>query len=135
MRVHLVVGDLRFIGRFETQAPLSCAWLRGRLPVEGAMRQARWSGEAAWFPLGIDVRLAAENSISRPKPGQILLYAGEASEPELLFPYGECRFAWKGGSLAGNHVITLVEGLTELTALGDAVQFKGARPFRIAEDR
>ena len=70
--------------------------------------------------------------MSSPKPGQILLYAGADSEPEILFPYGFCKFAWKGGELSGNHVITLVEGLDDLNALGESVQQEGAQPFRIA---
>jgi hypothetical protein len=101
------------------------------LPLEGALTQARWSGEAAWYPLGTAVQLAPENATNQPSPGQILLYAGAASEPELLFPYGVCKFAWRGGSLSGNHVITLTEGLDELMALGESVQFQGAQPFRL----
>src|SRR5580698_3265427 len=134
MGLRIVVGNWQFGGRFEAKAPISCGWLRERLPFEGSFTQARWSGEAAWYPLGTELQLAAENSMSDPKPGQILLYAGAASEPEILFPYGVCRFAWKGGALAGNHVITLVEGLDELSAVGEAVQQQGAQPFRIAED-
>lgn len=134
MGVHILVGGLRFIGRFEREAPVSCAWLRDRLPLQGAVTQARWSGEAAWYPLGIDVRLQPENAMNRPKPGQILLYAGAESEPELLFPYGVCKFAWQGGYLSGNHVITLLEGLEHLRALGDAVQLKGAQALRITEE-
>jgi Protein of unknown function (DUF3830) len=126
MALRIVVGDCQFAGRFEANAPISCRWLRGRLPLEGSLTQARWSGEAAWYPLRTDVRLAAENSLSDPKPGQILLYAGAASEPEILFPYGFCKFAWKGGALSGNHVITLIEGLDRLAALGDSLQQRGA---------
>jgi hypothetical protein len=133
MGVQILIGGLRFIGRFEQQAPVSCAWLRDRLPLEGSLSQARWSGEAAWYPLGTQVRLHPENAIAQPEPGQILLYAGAESEPELLFPYGVCRFAWQGGRLSGNHVITLLEGLDDLRALGKSVQFEGAQPFRITE--
>ena len=134
MSLRIVVGNLQFSGRFEAKAPISCGWLRERLPLEGSLTQARWSGEAGGYPLRTEVRLAPENSRSDPEPGQILLYAGVASEPEILFPYGFCRFAWKGGALAGNHVITLVEGLDQLGALGESVQQNGAQPFRIALD-
>ena len=134
MGVHIHVAGLRFIGRFEQQAPVSCAWLRSRLPLQGGVSQARWSGEAAWYPLGTEVRLDPENTLSQPKPGQILLYAGAESEPELLFPYGFCKFAWKGGSLSGNHIITLLEGLDDLRALGESVRFAGTQPFRITEE-
>jgi hypothetical protein len=133
MDIQILVGDLRFTGSFEKEAPISCAWLRDKLPLQGAMRQARWSGEAAWYPLGTEVRLGPENAMSQPKPGQILLYAGAESEPELLFPYGYCKFAWKGGNLSGNHVITLLEGLDDLRTLGESVQSKGAQVFRITQ--
>jgi Protein of unknown function (DUF3830) len=134
MGVRIEAGKFVFRGRFEAGAPISCSWLRERLPLEGRLTQARWSGEAAWFPLGIELRLELENSTSTPKPGQMLLYGGSASEPEILFPYGFCKFAWKGGTLAGNHVITLVEGLNDLGALGEAVQLHGAQAFRIDFD-
>ena len=132
MGIHIAVGNFQFRGRFESRAPISCEWLQSRLPLEGRLTQARWSGEAAWFPLRTEVHLAAENTMNRPKPGQILLYAGADSEPEILFPYGFCKFAWQGGELSGNHVISLIEGLENLRALGESVQQKGAQPFRIS---
>ena len=132
--VRILAGDFRFIGRFESNAPISCGWLQDRLPLEGRLTQARWSGEAAWCPLRTKVQLGPENAMNSPKPGQILLYAGADSEPEILFPYGFCKFAWKGGALSGNHVITLLEGLDNLAALGESVQQMGAQPFRIAPD-
>jgi hypothetical protein len=36
--------------------------------------------------------------------GEILLYAGPISEPEMLIPYGPGAFACRAGALAGNHV-------------------------------
>jgi hypothetical protein len=134
MGVRIVVGNFEFSGYFEASAPLSCAWLQDRLPLEGRLTQARWSGEAAWYPLRTEVRLGPENAMNSPKPGQILLYAGVDSEPEILFPYGFCKFAWKGGALHGNHVITLVEGLENLRALGESVQQSGAQSFRMTLD-
>jgi hypothetical protein len=134
MGVRIVVGSLQFAGMFEANAPISCRWLQERLPLEGRLTQARWSGEAAWYPLRTEVRLVPENALNNPKPGQILLYAGAVSEPEILFPYGFCKFAWKGGALSGNHIITLVDGLDDLSAVGELVQQEGAQRFRIALD-
>lgn len=131
MSLRITVGKFHFAGRFEANAPLSCQWLKEHLPFEGKLTQARWSGEAAWYPLRTQLRLERENALNHPKPGQILLYAGEVSEPEILFPYGFCKFAWQGGPLMGNHVITLLEGLEQLGAVGESVTQFGAQRFRI----
>ena len=50
-RVRLTIGDLGFTGHLEgLAAPKSVAWLTERLPLEGTVMHARWSGEAAWMP-------------------------------------------------------------------------------------
>jgi Protein of unknown function (DUF3830) len=131
-KVQMIVGDLIFHGRLEAQAaPKSVAWLAQRLPLDGILFHARWSGEAAWMPLGIELKLDPENAIAYPQPGQLLLYAGCASEPELLIPYGACAFASRAGALAGNHVITLEGDITGLRGLGEALQHHGAQSFRL----
>ena len=68
-----------------------------------------------------------ENHTSHPAPGQILIYAQEFSEPEILMPYGSCLFSSKVGQLAGNHALTLVEGAGQLPELGKEVLWKGAQ--------
>ena len=96
--VNITVGELRFTARFEEiAAPRTCAAFRTLLPFEKQLIQARWSGEAAWVPLG-DLRLdlPSENATSHPSRGDILFYPGGASETELLFPYGSARFASQG---------------------------------------
>ena len=131
--IHIDVGELRFTGRWEINAPVSCAWLKSRLPLEGTMLQARWSGEAGWSPLRTELRLDPENATTHPKPGQILLYGGPASEPELLLPYGMCAFAYQGGPLCGNHLVTLEQTPQQLRTLGELLQLKGAQSFRITD--
>ncbi len=54
-----------------------------------------------------------ENHTSFPAPGQVILYPGGLSETEILLAYGGVRFASKVGQLAGNHFLTLTEGLGE----------------------
>ena len=132
-RVAMSIGDFRFTGRLETDAaPKSVAWLTARLPLVGVALHARWSGEAAWMPLGQEVMLDHENALSYPHPGQMLLYAGAKSEPELLIPYGFCAFASRAGALAGNHVITLDDDECSLSLLGQALLSRGAQPLRLA---
>jgi len=112
-------------------APESVAWLSARLPLEGMALHASWSGEAAWMPLEHDVALDEENAVTHPHPGQILLYAGPKSVPELLIPYGFCVFACRAGGLAGNHVITLEDDFSSLSFLGQALLHKGAQTLRL----
>lgn len=134
-RIRLTVGPYCFTGRFERHAaPGSVALLRGLLPLESGAMHARWSGEAAWSPLDAGVKFPPENATAFPHPGQILLYAGTRSEPELLIPYGACSFACRAGQLAGNHVVTL-DDVTGLRELGEALLTQGAQPLRLtAED-
>ncbi len=127
--ISIAVGDLAFTARFEeSKAPLTCAAFRRLLPFEGKLIQARWSGEAAWVPLGdLDLKLAAENATSDPAPGEILFYPRGISETELLFPYGKTHFGSKVGKLTGNHFLTIVDGAERLAELGRRVLWDGAQ--------
>jgi hypothetical protein len=130
--IALEIGERRFSGQLEmAAAPKSVAWLSAQLPIKGMALHARWSGEAAWMPLEHQVALEEENAVTHPHPGQILLYAGPKSVPELLIPYGFCVFASRAGSLAGNHVITLEDDFSGLSSLGQALLYKGAQPLRL----
>lgn len=133
----LETGTARFAATLRRDlAPHSCARLLSMLPYRGTLIHARWSGEALWSPLGDawpdGPYLAPENATSEPRAGEILLYAGDASEPELLIPYGTARFACKAGSLEGNPVLTIGGLLPALAELGRSVLWKGAAEFRIS---
>lgn len=126
----MAVGtELRFTARLETQdAPQTCAAFTAALPFRSQFIHARWSGEAIWIPLGSSVwNVASENRTSQPAPGQILLYPGGISEPEILLPYGATRFACKAGQLAGNHFLTIVQGQHQLGELGRRILWSGAQ--------
>jgi len=131
--VVITVADLRFTARYEAVlAPVTCRVFRGVLPFDNKLIQTRWSGEAAWVPLGdLDLRIPVENATSHPSRGDILFYPQGASETELLFPYGSCRFSSKVGQLAGNHFLTLTSGLELLPELGRRVLWQGAQAIRI----
>jgi len=104
------------------------------LPFKNRVIQARWSGEAAWIPLGdFQVGVGFENHTSYPAPGEILLYPGGYSETEILFPYGPTRFASKMGQLAGNHYLTIVEGGENLRELGRRIVWEGAQEIIFAQ--
>ena len=131
-------GQFEFIGRLEEEdAPETCRAFRNLLPFQNKLIQARWSGEAAWVPLG-DFKLGVnfENHTSHPGAGQLLLYPGGFSETEILFPYGGTLFASKMGQLAGNHFLTIIEGREHLKELGRRVLWEGAQDigFESAED-
>ena len=63
-------------------------------------------------------------------PGQVILYPGGISETEILLAYGGVRFASKVGQLAGNHFLTLTEGLENLYPLGRKCLWEGAQAIR-----
>jgi len=131
---HLVVvlDGCDFIGRLEvSKAPRTCAAICARLPFTNSVIQARWSGEAAWIPLGgLDLGVGEENATSRPLPGQILLYPGGLSEAEILVPYGVSEFRCKAGVLRGNHFLTIDSHLDRLADIGEQILWKGAHEIQ-----
>ena len=128
-RLRITVGPLEFIAHMEeADAPKTCEALSKLLPFHNKIIQGRWSGEAAWIPLGdFQIGVGYENHTSYPAPGQILLYPGGYSETEILFPYGSTSFASKLGQLAGNHFLTIVSGNEQLWELGRLVLWEGAQ--------
>ena len=132
-QVKIAVGRLRFTARFEEAvAPRTCAAFRTLLPFEKPLIQARWSGEAAWVPLGdLKLDVPMENATSHPSRGDLLFYPGGSSETELLLAYGSARFAAKVGQLAGNHFLTVETGLENLVEVGRLVLWQGAQTILI----
>lgn len=133
--LRITAGPLTFKARLEEDAaPKTCAAIRRLLPLRGKLVHARWSGEAAWVPMG-ERRLGVdfENHTSHPAPGQVLVYPGGISEMEILFPYGATLFASKVGQLAGNHFATVLEGGEHLAELGRLALWEGAQDFRLEE--
>jgi hypothetical protein len=132
----ITAGEFEFEARLEEEAaPKTVAAIRRLLPFESQLVQARWSGEAAWVPMGfeLDLELDPENANSYPAAGELLLYPGGLSEVEILFPYGATCFASKMGQLAGNHFATIQAGQEQLPELGRRVLWEGSQKFHISE--
>ena len=90
-------------------------------------------GEAMWIPMGnLSVAVPRENQTSYPSRGELLLYRDGASETEILIPYGNAKFASKVGLLAGNHFLTVVDGLSKLEVLGKQVLWSGAQDIQFS---
>ena len=126
-------GPYTFTARLETEkAPLTCAAFLKLLPFKKNVLHVRWSGESTWVPLGdLALDVPAENATTYPLPGEILLYPGGVSETEVLIPYGRTQFGSKAGLLAGNHFLTIVSGLENLSELGRLTLWEGAQPITI----
>ena len=133
--LRIVAGPLIFTARLEeAAAPETVAAFRKLLPLRSKIIQARWSGEAAWIPLGDrDLGVGFENHTSHPAPGHLLLYPGGFSETEILFPYGGTVFASKMGQLAGNHFASIAAGADVLPELGRLVLWDGAQDISFEE--
>ena len=129
--IRITAGPFAFGARLEREAaPRSCERFLAMLPYRERIIHVRWSGEACWIPLGaLDLGLGPENATSYPAPGQILLYPGGISETEILVAYGAVQFASKAGQLAGNHFLTIAEGLDRLRPLGEMTLWQGAQPI------
>ena len=128
------VGDLHFTARWEPEAPDTVEAVRQLLPMHAQLIHCRWSGEGTWIPLGdVQTGVGYEHHTSHPSPGQLLIYTGNLSECEILFPYGPCSFSSRVGPLAGNHFATVVDGAERLPELGRRVLWEGAQAIEITE--
>ena len=125
-------GKFAFKARLEEKAaPKTCAAFKKLLPFENQIVHVRWSGEGVWIPFGDrDFGISYENHTSHPAPGHILFYPGGFSEAEIILAYGGLSFSSKMGQLAGNHFLTIVDGLDQLQELGNDVLWKGAQNIR-----
>ncbi len=128
------VGEFEFGADWHPDAPRTREALRAWLPIRSELIHCKWSGESAWIPFGEQrPDVGFENHTSHPAPGDLLIYTGEISECEILFPYGACSFSSRVGQLAGNHFATLTSGQEQLTELGRRVLWEGAQEIEIGE--
>ena len=127
--VTITVGDQVLTGVLEEErAPATCEAFLKLVPLRAHLLQARWSGEAAWVPLGqLDLGIGAENQLDRPRPGQVLFHAAAESETEILLPYGAAVFAAVCGLLSGNHFLTIHGHDEQLHEIGRRVLWEGAQ--------
>lgn len=131
-KVKIICGGEEFIATLEEEkAPKTCEIFKKMLPIENQMIHVRWSGEGMWIPMG-DTRwegLEYENHTCYPSKGEMLIYPGGISEMEMILAYGSVNCASKVGQLAGNHFLTIRDGLDRLYALGRKCLYEGAQPI------
>ena len=127
-RIHITAGGLHFVAETHPDAPLTVAAFEKLLPYRQKLIHVRWSGEGVWVPLGeFQLGVGFENHTSHPSVGDILFYPGGYSETEIILAYGACSFSSKLGQLAGNHFLTVVEGMDGLPEMGRKVLYEGAQ--------
>lgn len=130
-RVLIIAGGHRFVAEFHPDAPKTVVAFKQLMPYEQKIIHVRWSGEGCWVPLGdFELGVDFENHTCHPSRGDILFYPGGFSETEIIMAYGSCSFASKVGPLAGNHFLTIVEGLENLHDLGVKTLWHGAQAIR-----
>lgn len=136
-QLSIQVGDLHFSAGWDADAPETVAAVRRLLPISNRLIHCRWSGESTWIPFGdLKVSVGYEHHTSHPAPGELLIYTGDLSECEILFPYGACAFSSKLGQLAGNHFATVTpdDGWRDrLREVGRRALWEGAQPIEISE--
>ena len=134
-KIKITSGDFLFIGDLlEKEAPMTCKVFREMLPIKSKFIHVRWSGEGIWIPYGeMRTGLLYENHISHPAKGEFLLYPGGISEMEMILSYGRCCFASQYGQLAGNHFMTIKEGIERLEEFGKKVLWEGGQKILIEE--
>ncbi|OZG71727.1 cyclophilin-like superfamily protein [Hahella sp. CCB-MM4] len=129
-RIKISSGGYTFIAETHPDAPQTVAAFLNLLPYQQKLIHVRWSGEGCWIPLGdYELGVGFENHTSHPSRGDILFYPGGYSETEIIMAYGSCCFASKMGQLAGNHFLTITEGMENLHALGVKTLWEGAQPI------
>lgn len=128
------VGTFIFEADWEDAAPMTRDALRAWLPIRSKLIHCKWSGESTWIPFGESrPDVGYENHTSHPAPGDLLIYTGDLSECEILFPYGACSFSSRVGQLAGNHFASLTAGAEQLAEMGRRVLWEGAQEIEISE--
>lgn len=134
-KIKITSGDFIFKGELlENEAPMTCKVFREMLPIKSKFIHVRWSGEGIWIPYGeMRTGLCYENHISHPAKGEFLLYPGGISEMEMILSYGRCCFASQYGQLAGNHFMTIKEGIERLEEFGKKVLWEGGQKTLIEE--
>lgn len=127
----ITIGDQVLTGVLEEErAPATCRAFVNVLPFRAQLVQARWSGQAAWVPLGpLDLGVGPENPLHTPRPGQVLFHPADESETEILLPYGVTVFAAVTGPLSGNHFLTIDGQDEQLQEIGRRVLWEGAQPI------
>jgi len=133
------IGDRTFAASLlPGDAPESVDLLERLLPLETTVKHVRWSGYAIYVedPGGGDVEmtdLPRENFCVAPSRGDVLLYPGYESPPEILIACGSTVFRSPAGELAGNHVASLDASREELADLEVDVLENGTKEIVIRE--
>jgi hypothetical protein len=109
---------------YDAKAPKACAVMRERLPLEGEIVHAMWSGPLCLVnDLNRDVPL--ENPTKFLAPGDVIYHP---VHHEIGFAYGTTQFREPTGSVYVSFIGRIADDLTPLVAIGENLQRSGAVP-------
>jgi hypothetical protein len=139
VRVTIAIGDQSFEATLlDDEAPASVEQFLDLLPLETTVKHVRWSGYAVFVEdFGDDppdmTHLPRENFCVYPSCGDVLLYPGYESTPEILIACGSTGFRSPAGELAGNHIAVVDESRETLSELEVDVLENGTKEITIRE--
>ncbi len=119
----------------DDRAPELCQALWDVLPIEDTVAHAQWSGKM--FHTGANNWLSyqpgakgLENETGFQSPGDVVYYPPAR---ELAVAYGDSQFCWVTGNLIVSTVAVIEDDLTELTKIGKALEWDGAKKMVVCK--
>lgn len=127
-----VFGNETFVIKLlETAAPKTTAAVLDRLPIEGHIVHAAWSGDVIRQLEGFDLSYdEPENATYFCAPGDVCFTSGFR---ELTMVYGDSYMSMPSGRVYESVFGVITDRMREFQKVSQSVRLLGATPFRIAK--
>ena len=102
--------------------------------MSGKLYHAKWSGFGIWMPLPNKLNYPTIGDFAHHcKPGDILMYDGKESEPELFIAYNVAAFSSVCGPLSAFIIGNLHNHIAEINNIGKSILETGAKPCTLTK--